>query len=94
MALQKIPIWWRWYYWASPVAWTIYGLVASQLGDKNSALEVPGATNNVTVKAYLKQNLGFDHDFVPVVAAAHLGWVLLFLFLFAYGIKFLNFQKR
>ncbi|KAL6513704.1 Pleiotropic drug resistance protein 2 [Orobanche hederae] len=91
---DQIPVWWRWYYWASPVAWTIYGLVASQLGDKNLALEVPGATNNVTVKAYLKQNLGFDHDFVPVVAAAHLGWVLLFLFLFAYGIKFLNFQKR
>ncbi|MQL00608.1 hypothetical protein EI005_25720, partial [Escherichia coli] len=29
----KIPIWWRWYYWACPVAWTIYGLVASQFGD-------------------------------------------------------------
>ncbi|KAI4365646.1 hypothetical protein MLD38_021612 [Melastoma candidum] len=26
----QIPIWWRWYYWASPVAWTLYGLVTSQ----------------------------------------------------------------
>ncbi|MBA0596224.1 hypothetical protein Gorai_013054, partial [Gossypium raimondii] len=25
----EIPIWWRWYYWASPVAWTINGLVTS-----------------------------------------------------------------
>ncbi|KAL6577168.1 ABC transporter G member 34 [Orobanche minor] len=43
----QIPIWWRWYYWASPVAWTIYGLVASQLGDKNLALEVPPETNSI-----------------------------------------------
>ena len=21
-----IPIWWRWYYWGSPVYWTLYGL--------------------------------------------------------------------
>lgn len=91
--MQQIPIWWRWYYWASPVAWTLYGLVASQVGDKNSALEVPGAIN-VTVKGYLKDNMGFDHDFLPVVAAAHVGWVLLFFFVFAYGIKFFNFQRR
>ncbi|KAF3673549.1 Pleiotropic drug resistance protein 3 [Capsicum annuum] len=29
----RMPIWWRWYYWACPVAWTLYGLVASQFGD-------------------------------------------------------------
>ncbi|KAL8125646.1 hypothetical protein AgCh_013056 [Apium graveolens] len=89
----QIPIWWRWYYWASPVAWTIYGLVVSQVGDKDSALEVPGATN-VTVKAYIKENLGYDNNFLPVVIIAHIGWVLLFLFVFAYGIKFLNYQRR
>ncbi|KAL1822523.1 hypothetical protein ACET3Z_009301 [Daucus carota] len=88
-----IPIWWRWYYWASPIAWTIYGLVVSQIGDKDSALEVPGATN-VTLKAYLKENLGYDHNFIPVIIVAHIGWVLLFLFVFAYGIKFLNYQRR
>ncbi|KAI6669859.1 hypothetical protein NL676_004744 [Syzygium grande] len=26
-----IPVWWRWYYWCSPVAWTIYGIFASQI---------------------------------------------------------------
>ncbi|KAA8516690.1 hypothetical protein F0562_016804 [Nyssa sinensis] len=89
----QIPIWWRWYYWASPVAWTLYGLVTSQVGDKNTSLEVPGETG-VTLKGFLKSNLGFDYDFLPAVAAAHLGWVLLFFFCFAYGIKFLNFQRR
>ncbi|OMO88725.1 ABC-2 type transporter [Corchorus olitorius] len=89
----EIPIWWRWYYWASPVAWTIYGLVSSQVGDKLDMVEIPGAVS-MTVKDYLKTQLGFDYDFLPYVIVAHVGWVLLFLFVFAYGIKFLNFQRR
>ncbi|MQM16819.1 hypothetical protein Taro_049778 [Colocasia esculenta] len=88
-----IPIWWRWYYWASPVAWTIYGLVASQLGDIEETLEVPGQSNT-TVKAFLKQVLGYEHSFLGYVATAHVGFVLVFFFVFAYGIKFFNFQKR
>jgi hypothetical protein len=30
---QKVPIWWRWYCWICPEAWTLYGLVVSQFGD-------------------------------------------------------------
>ncbi|XP_058203036.1 pleiotropic drug resistance protein 1-like [Rhododendron vialii] len=29
----RIPVWWRWYYYASPVSWSLYGLVASQFAD-------------------------------------------------------------
>ncbi|KAL6327276.1 hypothetical protein AAG906_017833 [Vitis piasezkii] len=90
---MQIPIWWRWYYWASPVAWTIYGLVTSQVGDKEDPVQVPGA-DDMSVKQYLKEALGFEYDFLRAVALAHIGWVLLFLFVFAYGIKFLNFQRR
>ncbi|XVE75536.1 hypothetical protein DITRI_Ditri12bG0101500 [Diplodiscus trichospermus] len=89
----EIPIWWRWYYWASPVAWTIYGLVTSQVGDKDDLVEIPGELP-MTVKAYLETHLGFNYSFLPAVVVAHVGWVLLFLFVFAYGIKFLNFQRR
>lgn len=89
----QIPVWWRWYYWASPVAWTLYGLVTSQVGDKNGNLEIPGA-GNMPLKQFLKVELGFDYNFLPAVAVAHIGWVLLFFFVFAYGIKFLNFQRR
>ncbi|CAO2839378.1 unnamed protein product [Amaranthus hypochondriacus] len=89
----QIPIWWRWYYWASPVAWTMYGLVTSQVGDKTSLIDVPEA-GSVPLKNFLKQLLGFDYDFLPYVVIAHLAWVLLFFFVFAYSIKFLNFQKR
>ncbi|PHT31506.1 ABC transporter G family member 34 [Capsicum baccatum] len=90
---MQIPIWWRWYYWGSPVAWTIYGLITSQLGDKNNPIEIPGG-GEVSLKLYLKESYGFEYDFLGVVAAVHVVWAVFFGFIFAYAIKFLNFQKR
>ncbi|CAO2839377.1 unnamed protein product [Amaranthus hypochondriacus] len=89
----QLPIWWRWYFWASPVSWTLYGLVTSQVGDKSSLLEIPGSSSQ-SVKDYLKGYLGYDYDFLPVIVVGHLGWILLFFVIFAFGIKSLNFQKR
>lgn len=91
--LQQIPIWWRWYYWASPVAWSLNGLITSQLGNKDAEVVIPG-DGSMTVKQFLKENLGYHYDFLPAIAAAHVGWVLLFGCGFAFGIKFLNYQKR
>lgn len=88
-----IPVWWRWYYWASPVAWTIYGVVTSQLGDKENHVEIPGE-DGLTVKAFLDDKLGYKHSFLGYVALAHVGFVLAFFLVFGYSIKFLNFQKR
>ncbi|KAL0347079.1 UNVERIFIED_CONTAM: ABC transporter G family member 39 [Sesamum calycinum] len=90
---MQIPIWWRWCYWASPVAWTIYGLVTSQLGDITSEIEVPGV-GAITVEAYLKEILHLDHDFLPILAVMHLLFVLLCALVFALAIKHLNFQTR
>ncbi|KAL8199987.1 hypothetical protein R6Q57_011326 [Mikania cordata] len=89
----QIPIWWRWYYWGSPVAWTIYGLITSQVGDKSTMVHVPNH-DHMEVKLYLKQFLGYEYDFLGYVVAAHVGWVLLFFAVFVYGIKALNFQRR
>ncbi|XP_028076381.1 pleiotropic drug resistance protein 2-like isoform X2 [Camellia sinensis] len=89
----QIPVWWRWYYWASPVSWTLYGLVTSQVGDKNASLEIPGE-GYVLLKKFLEDYFGFKYSFLPVVAMVHFGWVICFFFVFAYGIKFLNFQRR
>jgi len=91
--MQQIPIWWRWYYWATPVAWTLYGLITSQVGDKDSMVHISGI-GDIDLKTLLKEGFGFEHDFLPVVAVVHIAWILLFLFVFAYGIKFLNFQRR
>ncbi|RVW28717.1 Pleiotropic drug resistance protein 1 [Vitis vinifera] len=86
---NRIPVWWRWYYWICPVSWTLYGLVTSQFGDITEELNT-----GVTVKDYLNDYFGFKHDFLGVVAAVVVGFVVLFLFIFAYAIKALNFQRR
>ncbi|EXB94131.1 Pleiotropic drug resistance protein 1 [Morus notabilis] len=87
--LTRIPIWWRWFYWSCPVAWTLYGLVASQFGDVKETLET-----GETVEAFVRTYFGFKHDFLGVVAVVIVGIPLLFGFIFAYSIKTLNFQIR
>ncbi|KAL5562676.1 hypothetical protein UlMin_032423 [Ulmus minor] len=85
----RIPIWWRWYYWTCPISWTLYGLVASQFGDAKEEFET-----GETVEAFVRRYLGFRHDFLRVVAAVHVCFVVLFVLIFAYSIKVFNFQKR
>ncbi|XP_021277774.1 pleiotropic drug resistance protein 2-like [Herrania umbratica] len=88
-----IPVWWRWYYWGSPIAWTIYGLFTSQVGDKDTPLQL---SNDATmpVNKFLKDNLGFEEDFLKYIVLGHFAWVLVFFFVFAYAIKRFNFQRR
>ncbi|KAL7162378.1 hypothetical protein ACSBR2_042793 [Camellia fascicularis] len=86
----RIPIWWRWYYWACPVSWTLYGLVASQFGDIKDKLD----DTNETVEDFLRNYFGFRHDFVGVAAAVVVGFTIIFTFTFAFSIKSFNFQRR
>uniref|UniRef100_A0A0D6QSH6 ABC transporter domain-containing protein n=1 Tax=Araucaria cunninghamii TaxID=56994 RepID=A0A0D6QSH6_ARACU len=90
---KKIPVWWRWYYWACPVAWTLYGAVASQYGKVDSLMSLTDGKEQI-VKDYLKSYFGFRHDFIGACAGATVGWCIFFAFVFAVGIKTLNFQNR
>ncbi|XP_044480570.1 pleiotropic drug resistance protein 1-like [Mangifera indica] len=85
----RIPIWWRWYFWGCPISWTIYGLVASQFGQIEDILD-----NGQTVKQFLDDYFGYKHDFLGAVAVVVVLFTVLFAFIFALGIKILNFQKR
>lgn len=89
----KIPVWWRWYYWACPVAWTLYGLVVSQFGDLNDKLIMSNGDERI-LKEFIKDYFGFHHDFLGAVAGVTVGFAVLFAFIFAMGVKFLNFQHR
>ncbi|KAA8541855.1 hypothetical protein F0562_023007 [Nyssa sinensis] len=86
----RIPIWWRWYYWACPVSWTLYGLVASQFGDITEQL----GTEQQTVEEFLREYFGFRHDFLGAVAGVVIGFTVLFAFIFAFSIRAFNFQRR
>nr|GEU43666.1 pleiotropic drug resistance protein 1-like [Tanacetum cinerariifolium] len=68
----SIPVWWRWYYWGNPMAWTIYGMVVSQFGDYTDEL-----TNGETVKEYLERYYGYKDSFLGPVAAVHIGHAVI-----------------
>ncbi|KAL9463298.1 hypothetical protein AB3S75_001161 [Citrus x aurantiifolia] len=85
----RIPKWWRWYYWANPIAWTLYGLIASQYGDVEDKIET-----GETVKHFLREYYGFKHSFLGAVAGVLIAFAALFGILFPLGIKQFNFQRR
>ncbi|KAL0441589.1 UNVERIFIED_CONTAM: Pleiotropic drug resistance protein 1 [Sesamum radiatum] len=85
----RIPVWWRWYCWACPVAWTLYGLATSQLGDVEEYI-----SPEYTVKEFLRSYFGFRHDFLGVVAGMHVAFVVVFIFTFGFAIRVFNFERR
>jgi hypothetical protein len=86
--VQKVPIWWRWYCWICPVAWTLYGLVVSQFGDMMTPMD-----DGRTVKVFVEDYFDFKHSWLWV-AAVVVGFAVLFAALFGFAIMKLNFQKR
>ncbi|KAF8393291.1 hypothetical protein HHK36_021532 [Tetracentron sinense] len=86
----RIPMWWRWYYWACPVAWTLYGLVVSQFGD----IQDKFLDTDVVVEDFVRSYFGFRHDFLGVVSVAVVRFTLIFAFVFAFAIRVFNFQRR
>uniref|UniRef100_N1QXR1 ABC transporter G family member 32 n=1 Tax=Aegilops tauschii TaxID=37682 RepID=N1QXR1_AEGTA len=91
---KLIPVWWRWYYWANPVSWTLYGLLTSQFGDLDQPLLLADGIRTTTVVAFLEEHFGFRHDFLGVVATMVVGFCVLFAVVFALAIRNLNFQRR
>ncbi|XP_034699400.1 ABC transporter G family member 39-like [Vitis riparia] len=86
---KRIPVWWRWYAWVCPVAWSLYGFAASQYGDVQTKME-----SGETVAEYMRNYFGYRHDFLGVVCMVLIGFNVLFASAFAYSMKALNFQKR
>lgn len=87
--VSKIPIWWSWYYWICPVAWTLYGLGVSQFGDIEERLE-----SGETVSDFLRNYYGFRHEFLGVVATVSVAFPVAFALIFGFAAKYINFQKR
>ncbi|PWA98469.1 pleiotropic drug resistance protein PDR/CDR [Artemisia annua] len=55
---MRLPIWWRWYYWANPVAWSLYGLLTSQYGDVNEPIKLADGSHSVPLRQFLKDQFG------------------------------------
>jgi hypothetical protein len=92
--VQLIPPWWIWYYWICPLAWTLYGLIASQFGDITSTVHVVATGETPTVKHYIDTSFGYKQSFLGVVAGVMVGWSVFFAIIFVFAIRYLNFQRR
>ncbi|XP_050236360.1 ABC transporter G family member 31 [Mercurialis annua] len=90
--MSKIPGWWIWFYYICPIAWTLQGVISSQLSDVEEIIVGPGFEG--TVKEYLKVNFGYETSMVGVSVAVLFGFCILFFSVFAFSIKVLNFQRR
>ncbi|CAL5090781.1 unnamed protein product [Urochloa decumbens] len=90
---KMIPAWWRWMYWADPAAWTIYGLMLSQHGDRKELIIVPGQPDQ-PVSEFLKEYLGLQDDYFALVTMLHIALSTLFGVVFCLGIKYLKFQRK
>ncbi|XP_057968705.1 ABC transporter G family member 32 [Malania oleifera] len=93
IAYKRIPIWWRWYYWANPIAWSLYGLLTSQYADKDGLVQLSDGFR-VPTRKLLKDVFGFRHDFLGVAGCVVVSFCVMFAVIFAFAIKSFNFQKR
>nr|GEX21715.1 retrovirus-related Pol polyprotein from transposon TNT 1-94 [Tanacetum cinerariifolium] len=72
---QRLPIWWRWYYWTNLVAWSLYGLLMSQYGDVNEPLKLVDDSRSVPLRQLLKDQFGYEHEFLGIGATAVVGFI-------------------
>lgn len=89
--VQSMPNWWKWYSWVNPVAYSLYGLIASQFGD----IEDKNLKDvSKSVKKFIEDYFGFEHGNVWAAATAVFGFAVLFTITFAFSIRAFNFQRR
>lgn len=84
-----MPVYFRWYYWLSPTAYSLYGILVTQFGKNHNVMD-----SGETVEHFLRSYFGFKYSMVGFVASMLLVFVVAFTFIFALAIKILNFQKR
>lgn len=89
-----MPSWVGWYYWACPVAWTVYGLIITQFGDVTILMKTAGYGGAVMVKDYVDKTFGMSDGMLGPAVAMPAVFTVLFAGVFAIGIKYLNFQQR
>ncbi|CAH8363125.1 unnamed protein product [Eruca vesicaria subsp. sativa] len=85
----RMPVWLRWFPYASPAWWGLYGVTISQYGDVETRLDT-----GETVIEFMKNYYGYEHDFLWVVSLVLIAFCVLFAFIYALSVKTLNFQKR
>ncbi|KAL0038217.1 hypothetical protein WJX79_008741 [Trebouxia sp. C0005] len=85
--------WWVWAYYLNPLAWTTYGLVASQLGDVQSLVTQPNGSQ-ISIANYVSVNWDFQHRYIGWCLLILLGFCTFFRVVSAIALQQLHFQSR
>ncbi|KAL3686206.1 hypothetical protein R1sor_004228 [Riccia sorocarpa] len=89
----SIPIWWKWYYWCCPLAYSLYGCITSQFGNLHEELLLADGTVTY-IDDFLSETFGFKTSLLPLAAVMVFVFAILFASLFMFTIAKFNFQKR
>lgn len=89
-----MPVYWKyWVPWANPVAWSIYGLSVSQLGNNGeSIVDFTGTTT--TVSQFLAQRFNWHSYMEGPIVAILFGYAVLFSAATVLALKYINYQRR
>lgn len=93
LASTEKPVYVLQMYYLNPVTWTLYGLVASNVGDVVGDITLNDGTVK-TVQQFLLDQFDYRHDYLGWVVLILVGWTIVFWAGGAYAFKKFNFQKR
>ncbi|VYS59100.1 unnamed protein product [Arabidopsis thaliana] len=85
----RMHVWLRWFTYVCPGWWGLYGLTIAQYGDVETRLDT-----GETVVEFMKNYYGYDYNFLWVVSLTLIAFSMFFVFIYAFSVKILNFQKR
>ena len=100
--VQRMPVWWSWFSYINPFAWSIYGLVASQLGhDFTNVVNTYGFDpadgllgQDLYVAQFIYKYYGYDADYLTRLIPIVLGFSVAFWLIASAGLKFIIYYSR
>eukprot|EP00198_Chlamydomonas_reinhardtii_P008553 XP_001697890.1 ABC transporter [Chlamydomonas reinhardtii] len=91
---KDIHPWWIGAYYVNPATYTIYGVVATQLGDLYDEYIQVGPGVVMSIPQFIDETFDYKYSFRGWLVLILFGFVLGFRMIACLGLSFLNFQKR
>ena len=82
------------YYFLDPLAYTIWGLIGSQLSNVSDVSVLSQTGMQMALNDYMTSTYKFRHAFIGVTAAILIAFIFLFHFSTAFALQRLNYLKR
>lgn len=88
-----MPKWYAWYYYLNPFAYSLQGIVLSQLGDVDDVVALPDG-GAVPVQVALEAVFGYRYSFLGYNALIMIGFCVVFAFTGLISLYTFKFHSR